>query len=138
MSILFKALNQAAAEREAARRAQPPAAEAAREQIEAPVAAREEPHAAGGSASSPPMPAYGGLWITLALAVISAAGFGYWMRGMSPVRPVPTPPETVQAPPPPATMAASGAIPSALQIQEAGPMQLRLDRHLDPPATRIR
>lgn len=85
------------------------------------------------------MPAYGRLWITLTLAVVSAAGFVYWMGGMSTVRPLPAPAETIQASTrTPVSMAAPGTIPAALRVDDAEPLQLRLDRRIDTLSIRPR
>jgi hypothetical protein len=79
--------------------------------------------------------AYGGLWITLFLAVVSATGFGYWMQGMSSVRlPLTAAVQASVSSPVPV----AGATPAAVKMPEAGPLQLRLDRRLDTRPARPR
>ncbi len=145
MSILLKALRQAEADRQAARIARHGAG--TRADAEVPAATPDrieigitpvEMLVAKPGRNAPPPPAYGGLWITLALAVVSAAGFGYWMRGVSLMNSPPAPSLTNQAGtsiPASATgqdlPVATGRIPTALNVQEAGPLQLRLDRQFD-------
>jgi len=147
MSILLKALKQAEADRKVARPAQ---SAGARAPADARMGAGENP---GGdilsngelsavpahTASTTARQTYGGLWITLALAVASAAAFAVWMRGMSSARPPSAPAATMQtSAPAPVSMAAPSTTPAGLQMQEAGPLQLRLDRHLDTPVARAR
>lgn len=151
MSILLNALNKAASDREAARlaRARPPdgmpgkidaggapdaGADAASPFVQ-PLAHRT-PSDTDAPASASAAPANRGLWIALTLAVVSAVGFGYWMRGISSMRPLAVPIEAIPASAPEAlSMAASGTIPAALRVNEAGPLLLRLDRHVETLGT---
>ncbi|MEO8102782.1 MAG: hypothetical protein ABI790_09660 [Betaproteobacteria bacterium] len=136
MSILLKALKQAATDRNAGRHAPPPSVPG-KKPSDAALARRDVD--AGGTGATHDVPAYGALWITLALAVISAGGFGYWMRGMAPIRPqAPLAGSFTAAMPPAGLMAAPASTPSTLKMHEAGPLQLRLDRHLDTPPVRAR
>ena len=143
MSILVKALKQAETSHRAARLA------TARGQPDVPSAVAQEPgadmpplqapgHARTGEPARAAPDPYRGLLITLALAVTSAAGFGFWMSGMSSARRPPAPIATIQASAPtPASVAATSAITPDVQMHEAG-MQLRLDRHINTLRARAR
>lgn len=147
MSILLNALNKAAADREAARqaggggsadftRAQAdaqsstapvPGKDNTRTQTDADDAMRATHRIAPDS--------FGGLWITMALAIACAATFGFWMKGLSSVKVLPVPVGSILGPAPPVdAVLVSGATPAVLQMHEAGPLQLRLDRQLQTPA----
>ena len=138
MSILQKALKKAEQDREATRRAAPTTgAEGAR-----PLPNATTPHVA--SPGSPPQSghsdamafrpksanaesAHRGIWISLALAVFSAVVFGYWMSATSP-------PSSTMGPQIVTTLrplAASPPLPSALRMNDAGPLELRLDRGVE-------
>ena len=135
MSILQKALKKAEQDREATRRAAPPTgAEGA-----PPLPNTTPPHTA--TAGSPPLSghsdaiafspksanaesAHRGIGISLALAVFSAVGFGYWMNATSP----PAGPQIVTTLRP---LTSSPPLPAALRMNEAGPLELRLDRSVE-------
>lgn len=135
MSILQKALKKAEQDRAPTRCAAPPTgAEGAR-----PLPNTAPPHtdtngspsrSGKGTAmsthpkSANPQSAHRGIWISLALAVFSAVGFGYWMSATSP----PAGPQIVTTLRP---LASSPPLPSALRMNEAGPLELRLDRSVE-------
>lgn len=142
MSILYRALKKAERERNAAGRA---ATTGVTSGALLPVEWLARPRApsalapAGGSAldSLAAIPIYRGIWISMALAIVAAAGFGYWMRGTSSPATVAVSREIVRIPatnslPPPTPL------PSALQMNEAGPIQLQLDRSLNTLGSRSR
>ena len=146
MGLLLKALKQAETDRKIARVVlQTGQADGARGYADARMAGGEKPHGdippiatrarTGEHPRNAPaiaLPAHANLWITLALAAVSAAGFGYWMKGMSPMSPPSATAETVRAvTPTPFSTAAPSTIPAALRMHEAGALQLRLDRRVD-------
>ena len=145
MGLLLKALKQAETDRKTAREVQQTGqADGAHGHADARMAGGKKPHGdtppiatrarTGEHPRNAPaiaMPAHAGLWITLTLAAVSAAGFGYWMRGMSPVSPPSATAETVGAvAPTPFSTAAPRTIPAARRVHEAGALQLRRDRRV--------
>ena len=142
MSILYRALKKAERERNAAGRtattgmtggASAPVEWLVRPRAISALAPTEV--AVGNSRAATPM--YRGIWISMALAVIGAAGVGYWMRGTSSPVPESVPREIVRIPES-SSLTAPTPLPSALQMHEAGPLQLQLDRGVETLGSRAR